>query len=154
MRNDKKTIGDIKKNGTSWIYSETVKKHFFNPCNFVKGAKPAWKYNGYGESGSAACGDVMKVWLYIDSKTLRIKKFGWKTFGCASAIATTSILSEMVAKGRGMHIDQAYKISPLDIIKKLGGLPPKKVHCSILGDQALQEAIDDFKKSQDTDEPS
>lgn len=130
-----------------WLYTKTVKKHFFHPQNFIKGKKPSWQFNGYGAVGSPACGDLMKFWIYVDPKTERIKKIGWQTFGCASAIASTSILSEMVSKNRGMKISKALKITPYDIIKKLGGLPSIKIHCSVLGDQALKKAIKNYLRS-------
>jgi len=128
----------------SWIYSKIVKDHFFHPKNFVIGNKPKWKFNGVGLIGSPACGDVMKLWIYVDSKTKKIKKAGWQTFGCASAIASTSILSVMLTEKGGMKLSKALKIAPLDILNRLGGLPARKIHCSVLGDKALREAIDDY----------
>ena len=84
----------------------------------------------------------MKIWIkVVDNK---ITKCMWKTFGCASAIASTSMLSEMVI---GMTLDEAYSIKAKDILDKLGGLPAKKVHCSVLGDQALKKAIDNYRNS-------
>ncbi|OIP04790.1 hypothetical protein AUK14_02545 [Candidatus Berkelbacteria bacterium CG2_30_39_44] len=142
-----KNMFDIKHNGVSWIYSDKVKKHFLNPKNFITGKTPRWKFNGYGTSGSAACGDVMRVWILVDAKTQKIKRFGWKTFGCASAIATTSMLSEMILNRGGMNIEKATLVTPQMIIAKLNGLPVKKVHCSVLSDRALKNAIEDFKKN-------
>jgi len=129
--------------GYEWIYSDKVQEHFFNPKNVMRKNPKKGVYNGYGEVGSPACGDVMKVWIKVDPKTQKVTDFKWKTFGCASAIATTSILSEMVI---GMKLDRAFKITAGDIVKKLGGLPRRKIHCSVLGDQALRKAIDSYWK--------
>ncbi|TSC92791.1 MAG: nitrogen fixation protein NifU [Candidatus Berkelbacteria bacterium Licking1014_7] len=137
---------DIVKNSQGWVYSETVKKHFFHPKNFIRGDSPRWKFNGYGESGSAACGDVMRNWIFVDKRSQKINRFGWKTYGCASAIASTSILSEMLLENGGMKINDALKITPTDILDRLGDLPIKKVHCSVLGDRALKNAIADYFK--------
>lgn len=124
-----------------WIYSEKVKEHFFHPKNLMLTKDPKFKYNALGVYGSPVCGDVMKLWLLIDPKTEKIKECRWRTFGCAPAIATTSVMSEMV---RGMKIQDALKITSQDIVKKLGGLPSGKIHCSVLGDKALREAIYDY----------
>ncbi len=94
------------------------------------------------------CGDVMRIWLKINPKTERIKAFKWRTFGCASAIAATSMLSVMATEKGGMKLDKALKIKPQDIMKRLGGLPDRKIHCSVLGDKALRTAINNwFKKT-------
>lgn len=124
-----------------WMYSKTVEDHFFNPRNVLLDGQREVDFDATGTIGSPACGDVMKVWLKV--KDGKIVDFKWKTFGCASAIASTSILSEMVV---GKSLDEAYKISAQDIIDALGGLPPKKIHCSIMGDRALRLAIDDYRK--------
>jgi NifU-like protein involved in Fe-S cluster formation/bacterioferritin-associated ferredoxin len=130
---------------TPWVYSPKVRKHFLQPKNFMKfGEEEKFKYNALGIIGSPACGDVMKMWLWVDPKTERIKKCRWRTFGCASAIASTSVLSEMVLKNGGMTLEKARKITPDDIIKELGGLPAIKYHCSVLGDKALRDAINDY----------
>jgi len=132
---------DIK--GKRFLYSKKVEDHFFNPRNILDEKIDIGQFNGKAEIGSPACGDVMKVFLLIDPKTKRILDFKWKTFGCASAIASTSILSEMAI---GKTIDQAYCITADQIVKALGGLPQKKIHCSVLGDHALRAAIDNFRK--------
>ena len=141
---------DIIKNGGGWFYTATVKEHFFNPKNLfktreeVKGYKP----DGIGMVGSPACGDMMKMWIKVDGKKDRIKECKWQTFGCASAIASTSMLSVMVTENGGMPIEKALKIKPQDIVKRLGDLPARKFHCSVLGDKALRAAINDyFRKS-------
>lgn len=90
------------------------------------------------------CGDVMRMWIKIHPKTEKIKKLKWRTFGCSSAIATTSIFSVMVTEGGGMKIDEALKIRPQDIMKKLGGLPARKVHCSVLADKAFRKTINNY----------
>ena len=105
------------------------------------------EFNGQGTVGSPVCGDIMKIWIKIDPRTKRIKKCTWRTFGCASAIASTSMLSVMVTRQGGMKIDQAMKLTPKDILNELGGLPTRKVHCSVLGDQALRAAIADYQKN-------
>ena len=133
---------DIKTKSGSWVYSDMVKDHFLHPRNFVAGEQPDWEWNGVGEMGSPACGDVMRIWIKVEDD--RIVNFGWKTFGCASAIASTSMLSEMVLDD-GLTVTAAAKITPKDIIERLGGLPENKIHCSVLGDQALRKAIQSIK---------
>lgn len=138
--------------GGGWVYSKTVHEHFLHPKNIALNGKPSFKANGIGMVGSPACGDMMKFWIYIDPKTEKIKKCAWQTFGCASAIASTSMLSVMITKNDGLSLEKALKITPKDIIKKLGGLPDRKVHCSVLGDRALREAINNyFFNSKQTD---
>lgn len=135
--------------GEGWVYTKEVKEHFFNPKNLLLTDPEKTKYDGEGMVGSPACGDVMRVWLKIDKKNDRIKEFKWRTFGCASAIASTSILSVMVTEKGGMKIDDALKIRPQDITARLGGLPDRKIHCSVLGDKALRAALSDwFKKTE------
>jgi NifU-like protein involved in Fe-S cluster formation/bacterioferritin-associated ferredoxin len=134
--------------GGSWVYSNAVKDHFFHPRNLLLEMPDGAKFDAEGIVGSPACGDVMRVWLKIDPKTDRIKEFKWRTFGCASAIAATSMLSVMVTEKGGMKIDKALKIKPQDIMKRLGGLPDRKIHCSVLGDKALRAAVNQwFKKT-------
>lgn len=128
--------------GTNWNYSEKVKAHFFNPKNVLQISEEEYKPDGVGYVGSPACGDMMKVFIKI--KDNKIVDFKWQTFGCASAIGSTSMLSEMVVRNGGMPLDDAYKITPDDIINELGGLPSNKIHCSVLGDKALREAINDY----------
>ncbi|MBN1501402.1 MAG: iron-sulfur cluster assembly scaffold protein [Spirochaetes bacterium] len=127
---------------TNWAYNDNVKSHFQNPKNVWKENEESFDADGKGEVGSPACGDMMLIMIKV--KDNRISDFKWKTFGCASAIASTSALSEMVLKDGGMTLEEAYKITPEDIIKYLGGLPANKIHCSVLGDKALQAAIDDY----------
>ncbi len=130
----------------NWQYSDTVKRHFFDPKNvLLKDPKPG-EFDAVGEVGSPACGDVMKMWVKIDPKTQKVKKLKWRTFGCASAIASTSVFSEMVTRNGGMTIKEALKITPQDIMRELGGLPAVKVHCSVLADQAFEKTIENYKK--------
>ena len=141
-----KTPVDIRTNdGGGWLYSDIVKNHFFNPRNFMQyGEEDKFKYNGMGRVGSPACGDEMVLWLKVDPETEKIKDCRWRTFGCGSAISSTSILSVMLKEKGGMKIDDALKIKPQDILARLGGLPDRKIHCSVLGDKALQAAINDY----------
>ncbi len=134
---------------TSWFYSDKVKDHFFNPRNFLDGLPKEGEFNGIGKIGSPACGDEMRVWIFVDVKTDRIKKFKWRTFGCGSAIAATSVISVMVLNGKGMTTDQARKLKPQDVMEELGGLPARKFHCSVLADKALRAAINDFYRNID-----
>ena len=128
-----------------WFYSNIVKEHFFKPKNFMRDEMiENYKADGEGMVGSSACGDVMKVWIKVDKKSERIKDLKWQTFGCASAIASTSVMSVMVSEKGGMKIKEAIKLKPKDILKRLHGLPQIKIHCSVLGDRALRAAIGDY----------
>ncbi|MBU0660994.1 iron-sulfur cluster assembly scaffold protein [Patescibacteria group bacterium] len=135
--------------GGSWLYSDMVKDHFFNPRNILKaGEEDAYAADAMGRVGSPACGDEMVIWLKIDKETEKITDCKWQTFGCGSAIASTSMLSVMLIEDGGMTLDEALKVKPQDIMKRLDGLPNRKIHCSVLGDKALQSAINDwFRKT-------
>ncbi|MEK7680623.1 MAG: iron-sulfur cluster assembly scaffold protein [Patescibacteria group bacterium] len=136
--------------GGGWLYSDIVKDHFFNPRNFMQyGEEEKFKFNGMGRVGSPACGDEMVLWLNIDLETEKIEECRWRTFGCGSAISSTSVLSEMITENGGMKIEDAIKIKPQDILVRLGGLPDRKIHCSVLGDKALQAAINDYFRNTD-----
>ncbi len=130
----------------NWVYSQTVKEHFFNPKNILK--IPVEEYNAdwVWMVGSPSCGDMMKMWIKVkDNKIIDCK---WQTFGCASAISATSVLSEMVMENGGMTLDDAMQLRAKDIVLRLGGLPDTKIHCSVLWDQALRKAVNNyFKKS-------
>ncbi|MCK9244507.1 MAG: iron-sulfur cluster assembly scaffold protein [Candidatus Marinimicrobia bacterium] len=124
----------------NWLYTDIVKDHFTNPRNVLRDEEnfPA---DGNGITGNIKCGDQMQFLIQVDKVNNTIKDCRWRTYGCASAIASTSVLSEMV---KGMKLDDAYRLTPKDIIKNLGSLPEHKIHCSVLGDKALRAAIDDY----------
>lgn len=133
-----------------WFYTNEVRKHFFDPQNIFKTDDEAVAYekeaDGVGMVGSPACGDAMRMWIKV--KDDKIKECKWQTFGCASAIASTSMLSVMVTEKGGMRIEDALKLKPQDIVERLQGLPNRKFHCSVLGDKSLRDAINDyFRKS-------
>ncbi|HAT03161.1 MAG TPA: iron-sulfur cluster assembly scaffold protein [Candidatus Magasanikbacteria bacterium] len=133
------------KQGNSWLYSDIVKDHFFNPRNILLyGQEDSYQADASGRVGSPACGDEMVLWLKIDPQTEKITECKWQTFGCGSAIASTSMLSVMLTENGGMTLEQALKIKPQDIMSRLGGLPNRKIHCSVLGDKALQAAVNDW----------
>jgi nitrogen fixation NifU-like protein len=117
------------------IYSEKVMDHFTNPRNVGEISNP----DGVGEEGNPVCGDMMT--FYIKVKDNRLEDVKFKTFGCGAAIAVSSMVSEMA---KGKTIDEARKITPELVAKELEGLPKNKFHCSNLGAQALNKAIDDY----------
>jgi nitrogen fixation NifU-like protein len=124
---------------TDWLYSDTVKEHFVHPRNVLEDDVSSFPADAQGKTGNIRCGDQMLMLLRIKDDV--ITDVRWKTYGCASAIASTSMLSETI---KGMNIADAYKIRPEDLVEKLGGLPHNKIHCSVLGDKALRAAIDDY----------
>ena len=123
-----------------WAYTDKLKEHFESPKNIMQGDNPD-SFDGVGMEGNLQCGDQMLVAIMVDKEKEIITDCKWKTYGCASAIASTSILSEMV---KGMTLDQAFNVSPKDVAKALGGLPDHKIHCSVLGDKALRAAINNY----------
>lgn len=134
----------MKIEGNNWLYSKKVKEHFMEPKNFLKNKKEVTNFDGYGSVGNVKCGDLMEMWIKVrDERIIDVK---WKTFGCASAIASTSILSVMLKEKKGMPLKKALTLTGKDIMNRLGGLPAIKIHCSVLGDQALHAAIYDYAK--------
>lgn len=123
-----------------WVYSDIVKDHFLNPRNFLFGDEKQFKFDAVGTVGNPICGDQMK--MYIQVRDGRIVDLRWKTYGCASAIASTSALSELA---KGKTLDEALKIDAKAIDDYLGNLPKHKFHCSILGHEALAEAIKKYR---------
>lgn len=118
------------------MYNQRVMDHFTNPRN-VGEIEDA---DGIGEVGSPQCGDIMKIFLRVKDNIIEDIKF--KTFGCASAIASSSIMTEMV---KGKTIEEALAITNRDVVDELGGLPPPKIHCSVLAEEAIRAAIDDYR---------
>lgn len=123
-------------------YSAKVMDHFSNPRNIGELADA----NGVGEVGNPACGDIMKMYLRIENGVIEEVKF--KTFGCGAAIATSSIATEMI---KGKPIDEALRLSNKAVIEALDGLPPVKIHCSVLAEQAVKAAISDYYQRQGVD---
>lgn len=122
---------------TYTLYNQTVMDHFMNPRN-MGDLKDA---NGIGEVGAAACGDIMKISLRI--KDGKIEDARFKTFGCGSAIASSSMATELI---KGRTIAEAMKLSNQEVTDALGGLPPVKIHCSVLAEEALKAALEDYLK--------
>ncbi len=124
------------------LYSEKVMDHFANPRNVGEliGA------DGVGEVGNAKCGDIMKMYIKVNSGVIEDVKF--KTFGCGAAIATSSIATEMI---KGKAIDEALKLTNKAVVEALDGLPPAKIHCSVLAEQAIKMAISDYYSRQGVD---
>ena len=124
------------------MYSEKVMDHFANPRTVgeIENA------DGVGEVGNPKCGDIMKMFLKIDGNVITDVKF--KTFGCGAAIATSSIATEMI---KGKTIDEALKLTNKAVVEALDGLPPVKIHCSVLAEQAVKSALADYYRRQGVD---
>lgn len=124
------------------IYSEKVMEHFSNPRNVgeIENA------DGIGEVGNAKCGDIMKMYLKIDNGIITDVKF--KTFGCGAAIATSSMATELI---KGKSVEDALKLTNKAVVEALDGLPPVKIHCSVLAEEAIKSALADYYKKQGID---
>ena len=118
------------------MYSDKVMDHFSNPRN-VGELKDA---NGIGKVGNAKCGDIMKMYIKVEDGI--IKDVSFRTFGCGAAIATSSMATEMV---RGKSLDEALLLTNKAVTEALDGLPPQKIHCSVLAEEAIRAAIDDYR---------
>lgn len=118
-------------------YSEKVMEHFRNPRNVGVIENP----DGTGHVGNPVCGDIMELYIKVKDNIIVDAKF--KTFGCGAAIATSSMVTELV---KGKNVDEALKISNRAVAEALGGLPPVKMHCSVLAEEALKSAITDYMK--------
>jgi nitrogen fixation protein NifU and related proteins len=117
-------------------YSEKVMEHFRNPRNVGEIENP----DGVGKVGNPACGDIMELYIMVKGGIITDAKF--KTFGCGAAIATSSMVTELV---KNKTIEDALKISNRAVAEALGGLPPIKMHCSVLAEEALKRALDDYR---------
>ena len=125
------------------LYSEKVMDHFQNPRNLGKMEHP----DGVGEVGNAKCGDIMKIYLKITDGVIEDVKFN--TFGCGSAIASSSMATEMI---KGKPIEEALTLTNRAVAEALDGLPPQKLHCSVLAEEAVKAAIDDYYQKQESQE--
>jgi nitrogen fixation NifU-like protein len=121
------------------VYSDKVLDHFRNPRNVGEIENP----DGVGVEGNPVCGDLMQIQIKVEDD--RIKDIKFKTFGCGSAIATSSMVTELA---KGKTLDEAMTITRADVAKELDGLPPQKMHCSNLAADALHKAIEDYRKKQ------
>lgn len=145
MNTETKINQNVCQGDEGWVYSEIVKDHFFHPQNLLVDEKN-YEADGLGVVGSPACGDLMAVWIKVDKQTARIVECRWRTFGCASAIASTSMMSVMATEEGGLTLAKAKRMTPESIIERLGGLPDRKYHCSVLGHLALREAIKEYEQ--------
>jgi nitrogen fixation NifU-like protein len=122
---------------TCRVYNDKVMDHFRNPRNVGEVENP----DGIGQAGNPVCGDIMELSIKVEGDVIKDVKF--KTFGCGAAIATSSMVTELVKNKR---IDEALAVSNKAVAEALGGLPPIKMHCSVLAEEALKAAIEDYRK--------
>ena len=120
------------------MYTEKVLDHFQNPRNMGE----IENYNGMGMVGNAKCGDIMQMFIRVNDDGI-IEDVGFKTFGCGAAVATSSMATEMI---KGKSIDDALKLSNSAVVEALEGLPPVKIHCSVLAEEAVKAAVEDYYK--------
>ena len=125
-------------------YSEKVMEHFNNPRNM----KEMDDADGVGQVGNVVCGDVMKIMIKVDKETDKIEDISFKTFGCCAAIATSSMVTDIV-KTKGMTLDEALNVTNKQVADALDGLPPVKMHCSMLAEEGLKAAIEDYRIKND-----
>ena len=121
------------------MYTEKVMDHFQNPRNMGEIADAS----GVGTVGNAKCGDIMQIFLKIDDDTGVIEDVKFKTFGCGAAVATSSMATELI---KGKTVDEALQLTNSAVVEALEGLPPQKIHCSVLAEEAVKAAIDDYRK--------
>lgn len=120
------------------MYTEKVLDHFQNPRNMGE----IEDYNGMGMVGNAKCGDIMQMFIKVNDEGI-IENVGFKTFGCGAAVATSSMATEMI---KGKSVDEALQLSNEAVVEALEGLPPVKIHCSVLAEEAVKAAVDDYHK--------
>ena len=123
------------------MYTEKVMEHFKNPRNVGE----LENASGVGTVGNAKCGDIMQIYLDIDENEI-IRDVKFKTFGCGAAVATSSMATEMI---KGKSVDEALNITNAAVVEALEGLPPAKIHCSVLAEEAVKAAIEDYVKKRD-----
>lgn len=120
------------------LYSEKVMDHFQNPRNVGKMDDA----DGVGEVGNAKCGDIMQMFIKVNDEGI-IEDVGFKTFGCGAAVATSSMATELI---KGKSVDEALQLTNTAVVEALEGLPPVKIHCSVLAEEAIKAAIEDYRK--------
>lgn len=122
------------------MYTEKVLDHFQNPRNMGE----IEDYNGMGMVGNAKCGDIMQMFIKVNDEGI-IENVGFKTFGCGAAVATSSMATEMI---KGKSVDEALQLSNAAVVEALEGLPPVKIHCSVLAEEAVKAAVEDYRSRQ------
>jgi nitrogen fixation protein NifU and related proteins len=144
-QNNDNRDGFQRQTGPTLFYNDAVIDHFSNPRNVGELAET--ETDGFGLVGDPSCGDQMKLWIAV--KAGKIERIAFKSYGCPGAIATSSMLTDLAD---GKTIEEAKRITDDDVIEALGGIPEKKKHCSLLGVKALQVAIEDWERRQNTKE--